>query len=119
MTDRIELRGLEVLALHGVLEHEKVEPQVFRVDLVVFVDLTAAGETDDLADTVDYGRLAQDAHDLVASESHQLIETVADRVARQVLGDTRVERVMVTVHKPDAPIPLGFDDVAVTIDRSR
>jgi dihydroneopterin aldolase len=48
-----------------------------------------------------------------------LIETVADRVARQVLGDTRVERVMVTVHKPDAPIPLGFDDVAVTIDRSR
>ncbi len=119
MTDRIELRGLEVLARHGVLEHEKVEPQVFRVDLVVFLDLSAAGKSDDLADTVDYGRLAQEAHDLVANESHQLIETVAERVARQVLGDPRVERVVVTVHKPDAPIPLGFDDVAVVVDRSR
>jgi dihydroneopterin aldolase len=119
VTDRIELRGLEVLARHGVLEYEKVELQVFRLDLVVFMDLSAAGASDDLGDTVDYGRLAQEAHDLVVNESHQLIETVADRVARQVLGDTRVERVVVTVHKPDAPIPLGFDDVAVTIDRSR
>lgn len=119
MTDRIELRGLEVLARHGVLDHEKVEPQAFRVDLVVFMDLGAAGASDDLADTVDYGRLAQEAHDLVANESHQLIETVADRLALQVLGDTRVERVVVTVHKPDAPIPFGFDDVAVIIDRSR
>ncbi|MDP9145507.1 MAG: dihydroneopterin aldolase [Actinomycetota bacterium] len=119
MTDRIELRGLEVLARHGVLEHEKVEPQVFRVDLVVYLDLSAAGASDDLDDTVDYGHLAQEAHDVVANESHQLIETVADRVARHVLGDTRVERVVVTVHKPDAPIPLGFDDVAVVIDRGR
>lgn len=119
MTDRIELRGLEVLARHGVLEHEKVKPQVFRVDLAVFLDLSAAGASDDLSDSVDYGQLAQETHDLVANERHELIETVADRVARQVLGHPRVERVVVTVHKPHAPIPLGFDDVAVIIDRSR
>ena len=119
MNDRIELHGIEVLARHGVLEHEKVEPQVFRVDLTVFLDLSIAGGSDDLADTVDYGRLAREVHDLVAAESHQLIETVAERVARRVLANHPAERVMVTIHKPGAPIPLVFEDVSVTVDRSR
>jgi dihydroneopterin aldolase len=119
VNDRIELRGIEVLARHGVLEHERVEPQLFRVDLVVFLSLAAAGRSDDLADTIDYGKLAQKTHDLVESESHRLIETVADRVAQQILSEPWVERVVVTVHKPDAPIPLEFEDVAVTIDRQR
>lgn len=119
MTDRIELEGIEVLARHGVLEHEKVEPQLFRVDLTVYLDLAPAAASDDLFDTVDYGGLAQMAHDLVASESHRLIETVADRIAGKVLADPRVDRVVVTVHKPNAPIPLTYRDVAVTIDRAR
>lgn len=119
MTDRIELKGIEVLARHGVLDHEKREPQIFRIDLTVYLDLAGAGASDDLADTVDYGRLAQDTHDLVAGESHELIESVAHRIATRVLSEPRVERVVVTVHKPEAPIPLKFEDVAVTVDRSR
>lgn len=119
MTDRIELRGIEVLARHGVLEHEKLDPQRFRIDLVVFLDLGNAAVSDDLADTLDYGRLAQETHHIVETESHQLIETVADRVARHILGDPRVERVIVTIHKPEAPIPLEFGDVSVTIERGR
>jgi len=119
VNDRIELRGIEVIARHGVLDEEKIEPQVFRVDLTVFLDLSVAGGSDDLADTVDYGRLAQQVHDLVAAESHQLIETVAERVARQVLATHGAERVLVTIHKPGAPIPLVFEDVSVTVDRSR
>ncbi|MGH8949893.1 MAG: dihydroneopterin aldolase [Acidimicrobiia bacterium] len=119
MTDRIDLKGIEVLARHGVLEHEQVEPQVFQVDVTVYLDLTRAGASDDLDDTLDYGRLAQETHDLVQAESHQLIETVAHRVAGMVLGDARVDRVVVTVHKPEAPIAVRFGDVAITIDRSR
>lgn len=119
MTDRIELRGIEVLARHGVLEHEKTEAQLFRVDLTVHLDLAPAGASDDLVDTVDYGRLAQVARDHVASESHRLIETVADRLAGKILEDPRVDRVVVTIHKPNAPIPLAFQDVAVTVDRAR
>lgn len=119
MTDRIEIKGIQVLARHGVLEHERVEPQPFLIDLTVYLDLSRAGASDELADTVDYGRLAQEAHDLVADESHLLIETVADRVAGRILAEPRVQRVTVTVHKPEAPIPLEFGDVAVTIDRSR
>jgi dihydroneopterin aldolase len=119
VTDRIEIKGIEVLARHGVLEQEQAESQPFLVDVTVHLDLSRAGATDDLADTVDYGRLAQVAHDIVAAESHRLIEKVADRVATRVLSEGRVDRVIVTVHKPEAPIPLMFDDVSVTIDRSR
>ena len=119
MTDRIELKGIEVLARHGVLEHEKQEPQIFRIDLTLYLDLSTAGASDDLIDTVDYGKLAQITHDLVQGESHVLIESVANQIATAVLAESRVERVTVTVHKPEAPIPLTFEDVAVTIDRSR
>ncbi|MGH8947390.1 MAG: dihydroneopterin aldolase [Acidimicrobiia bacterium] len=119
MTDRIELKGIEVLARHGVLEHEKQDPQIFRIDLTLYLDLSTAGTSDDLADTVDYGKLAQITHDLVQGESHDLIESVADRIATAVLAESGVERVTVTVHKPEAPIPLTFEDVAVTVDRPR
>ena len=119
MTDRIEIKGVEVLARHGVLEREKTDAQVFLVDLTVYLDLAPAGSSDNLVDTVDYGRLAEEAHDLVQSESYQLIETVAERVAGRVLEKPAVERVVVTVHKPQAPIPVKFGDVAVTVDRSR
>jgi dihydroneopterin aldolase len=119
VNDRIDLRGIEVRARHGVLDREKTDPQPFLVDVTVFLDLSIAGASDDLEDTIDYGRLARDTHDLVAGESHQLIETVAERVAGHVLSLPRVERVVVTVHKPHAPIPLEFGDVAVTVDRSR
>lgn len=119
MTDRIEIKGIEVLARHGVLAHEKREAQIFRIDLELFLDLAGAGASDELADTVDYGSLAKDTHDLVEGESHDLIESVADRIARMVLTRPLVERVVVTVHKPEAPIPLKFEDVAVTVDRSR
>ncbi|HEU5112474.1 MAG TPA: dihydroneopterin aldolase [Acidimicrobiia bacterium] len=119
MTDRIEIKGIEVLARHGVLEHEKQEPQIFRIDLTLYLDLSPAGASDDLTDTVDYGKLAQVTHDLVHDESHDLIETVAHQIATTVLAEQSVDRVTVTVHKPEAPIPLTFEDVAVTIDRSR
>ncbi len=119
MTDRIDLTGIEVRARHGALPEEKEADQPFVIDVAVFVDTRAAADSDDLDQTVDYGALAHGVHDLVAAESHSLIETVAARVAALVLDDSRVERVIVTVHKPQAPITVEFGDVSVTIDRSR
>ena len=81
--------------------------------------LERAAASDDLDDTIDYGKLGGTVHDMVAGESHNLIETVADRIAARVLEDPRVERVIVTVHKPQAPIPVKFGDVSVTVDRTR
>ncbi|ABM16140.1 MULTISPECIES: dihydroneopterin aldolase [Mycolicibacterium] len=119
MTDRIELRGLKVRGNHGVFDHERRDGQDFIVDLTVWMELAAAAASDDLADTLDYGVLAQRAADIVAGRPRQLIETVAAEIAEDVMRDARVHAVEVVVHKPSAPIPLQFHDVAVTARRSR
>ncbi|MHA6624102.1 dihydroneopterin aldolase [Pseudonocardia sichuanensis] len=119
MMDRIELRGLRVRGRHGVYEHERRDGQDFVVDVTVWMDLGAAARSDDLADTLDYGALAQRAAAIVGGEPCDLIETVAGRVADDVFGDARVQAVEVVVHKPHAPIPLEFADVAVVAHRSR
>jgi dihydroneopterin aldolase len=119
MADRIELRGLTVRGNHGVFDHERVEGQDFVVDLTVWVDLAAAAASDDLADTLDYGALAQRAAAIIAGPPRNLIETVAAEIAEDVMVDARVHAVEVVVHKPHAPIPLSFTDVAVVARRSR
>ena len=106
MADRIELRGLTVRGNHGVFDHERRDGQDFVVDITVWIDLAAAAASDDLADTVDYGVLAQRAADIVAGPPRQLIETVAGEIAEDVMTDERVHAVEVVVHKPSAPIPL-------------
>ncbi|MFC9788176.1 dihydroneopterin aldolase [Rhodococcus sp. NPDC127528] len=119
MSDRIELRGLKVRGNHGVFDHEKRDGQDFYVDVTVWMDLAPAAASDDLEDTLHYGELAQTAADIVAGPSRDLIETVAAEIADAVLADDRVNAVEVTVHKPSAPIPLTFADVAVVARRSR
>lgn len=119
MTDRIALRGLRVRGHHGVLEHEREHGQEFAVDITIWLDLDQAGVTDALADTVDYGAMAEQAAAVVGGEPRDLIESVATEVAEQLMRDGRLHAAEVTIHKPQAPIPLSFEDVAVTIRRSR
>lgn len=119
MTDRITLTGLRVRGRHGVFEHERRDGQDFLVDVTAWIDLDEAGTTDELTDTLDYGELAQRAAAVVGGEPYRLIESVAARIAEDVMTDERVHAVEVTVHKPAAPIPLTFADVAVTARRSR
>jgi 7,8-dihydroneopterin aldolase/epimerase/oxygenase len=119
VADRIELRGLAVRGNHGVFDHERRAGQDFIVDITVWIDLAAAATSDDLADTIDYGGLAQRAADIIGGPARNLIETVAAEIAEDVMADERVHAVEVVLHKPDAPIPLTFKDVAVVARRSR
>ena len=119
MADRIELRGLIVRGRHGVFDHERADGQDFVVDITVWIDLVDAAASDDLADTYDYGVLANRAAKIVAGPARNLIETVAAEIAEDVMKDRRVHAVEVTMHKPQAPIPHTFDDVAVVARRSR
>ena len=117
--DRITITGIEAFGHHGVLAHEREYGQRFVVDVTLELDLRAAGASDDLADTVDYGSLSADVGALVAGEPCDLIEALAERIATRCLADARVGAVQVTVHKPSAPVPVVADEVSVTIRRVR
>lgn len=119
MKGRIDLKGIEVLAKHGVFAEEKTAEQPFVIDLLIVTDFGPAADSDQLEDTLDYGSVAQMVHNLVRFESHQLIEKLADRIATEILKDEKVLTVTVTVHKPEAPIEVPFSDVAVTITKTR
>jgi 7,8-dihydroneopterin aldolase/epimerase/oxygenase len=119
MADRIELRGLTVHGRHGVFDHERASGQDFVVDITVWIDLADAAASDELAETYDYGALAELAAGIVSGPPRNLIETVGGEIADQVMVDHRVHAVEVMVHKPKAPIPRQFADVAVVVRRSR
>jgi dihydroneopterin aldolase len=119
MTDLITLRGLQVFGYHGVFDFERREGQDFLVDVMLELDTTPAARSDDVSDTVHYGELAQALAAVIAGEPVNLIETLCARLAEVALSDSRVAAATVTVHKPQAPIPLTFADVAVTIRRAK
>jgi dihydroneopterin aldolase len=118
-SDRIELTGLRVRGRHGVFDFERAEGQDFVVDVALELDTGPAAASDELSDTVHYGELAEALAAVVAGEPVNLLETLVARLAEICLADPRVSAATVTVHKPQAPIPLAFTDVAVTIRRTR
>lgn len=117
--DEIRLTGLRATANHGVLEEERRDGQIFLIDVTVRLPLGPAAATDDLDRTVHYGELAEQVVAAVESDPVDLIETVAERVAGVALSFPAVHEVVVTVHKPNAPITVPFDDVSVCIVRTR
>ena len=119
MSDRIRLSGLKARGHHGVYDFERRDGQDFVVDVDLELDLARAAATDDVADTVHYGELAGGLVEVISGEPVNLIETLADRLATVCLADARVAAATVTVHKPQAPIPHEFADVAVVVRRAR
>jgi 7,8-dihydroneopterin aldolase/epimerase/oxygenase len=118
VADRITLTGLAVTGYHGVFDREKRDGQRFLADITLWLDLGEAARTDDLTRTVHYGELAELAAGIITGPPRDLIETVAAEIADAVMARYPVHAVEVTLHKPQAPIPLEFADVAVTIRRS-
>ena len=119
MTDRIALTGLRVRGQHGVLPSERRAGQDFVVDVSLDLDLAPAALSDDVADTVDYGALAEELAAVIRGEPVNLLETLASRLSDVCLADARVAAATVTVHKPQAQIQLNFLDVSVTVHRGR
>lgn len=124
MSDRIALRGIFADVCHGVLDHEKVEPQRFIADIELDIDLSAAGASDELGSTVSYADIAQGAYSILTGECVDLIETLAERIAEMALSPTAVEAVAVTITKPQAPAGVPFLDPvmggpSVTVRRVR
>ncbi|MEV4411608.1 dihydroneopterin aldolase [Catellatospora sp. NPDC049609] len=117
--DLITLTGLRVRGNHGVFDFERRDGQDFVLDVVLELDLAPATASDDVADTVHYGELASRLAEIVAGPPVNLIETLARRLVDACLAYDLVARATVTVHKPQAPIPLTFADVSVTMSGAR
>lgn len=117
--DRVALRGVVGFGRHGVFDFEREQGQRFVVDVVCQLDLAAAAAIDQLQATVDYGELARAIVSDIERDPLNLIEALAERIAQTCLSAERVRAVEVTVHKPDAPMPVEVADVAVTLTRSR
>lgn len=118
-TDEIAITGIRAVGHHGVYAHERRDGQEFVADVVLALSLRRAAATDDVADTVHYGELAEKVAGILAGDHVDLLETLAERIASAALSYPIVDAVTVTVHKPQAPIPVPFDDVSVTVRRSR
>ncbi len=107
-----------MLGTHGALPEEKDRAQPFEVDLDLAVDLSSAGRTDSLADTVDYGAVVAAVERVIAGEQHKLLERLATRTADDVLDlDLRIASVTVTVRKLRPPVPADLGSAGVTITR--
>ena len=116
MTNRrviIALKGLGALANHGVYDFERDRNQRFSADIVMWVE--TAGATDDIAATVSYADIADEAMAVLTGTAVDLIETLAETIAARVMSHEGVVGTEVTVHKPDAPIDHPFADVSVTV----
>lgn len=118
--DRVELRGLRVLARCGVLPQERAQQQPFEIDLDLACDLRPAGASDDLEDTVDYGAVCGLVERTAREKPVALLEHLASRVVEAVLdSDRRVEGVTVVVRKLRPPVPQDLATSAVRIERRR
>jgi dihydroneopterin aldolase len=118
--DRIEIRDLRVVGVHGVLPEERERAQPFSLDIVAWVDMAEAQASDNLTETVDYGALAQVAADVVSQRSYRLLEALAGRLADALLiTDSRLEAVEVTVRKLRPPLALDVGSTGVRVLRSR
>jgi dihydroneopterin aldolase len=117
--DRIELRGLRALGVCGVLPEEQERPQPLEVDVDIEADLTAAGMSDDLDDTVDYGAVCELVERVITTETFFLIERLAERIAELILSDDRVLALTVAVRKTRPPVAQILATSGVRIRRVR
>ena len=120
MTDKIILNGLEIMGRHGCSEAERQHTQPFIVDAELYLDLSRAGKSDDLGDTIDYVAILGDIKKIVGGTPRNLIETVAQDISEFLLRRYfLLEGLKITIHKPNPPVKEKFGGAAVQIVRNR
>ncbi len=120
MSDKIILTGIEIFGHHGCSDEEKRRGQIFKVDLELNLNLSRAGKSDEISETVDYSKILEEVEKIVGGEPKNLIETVAEEISEKILRDfDKVESLRVTLHKPDAPLAIKYFDAAVSIFRQK
>ncbi|MEX0768640.1 MAG: dihydroneopterin aldolase [Microthrixaceae bacterium] len=118
--DRISLHGLRLVGIVGVLPEERVRAQPLQIDLDLYLDLSAAGMSDALLDTVDYGAVCESIDRTVQTAQPELLERLATQLAAAVFEvDTRIESLEISVAKLRPPVPQDLATSGVQISRRR
>ncbi len=116
--DKITVKNLKIFAYHGVNPEEKENGQNFVIDLDYYLDLSAACRSDNLDDTVSYAKVVKTVTRAFTENTYDLIEKAAQTVADAVLETfSAIERVDITLKKPEAPVKADFEYMAVSISR--
>ena len=120
LPDRILLEGMQFYGYHGVNPEERVLGQRYVVDLTADLDLSLAGTTDRLEDTVSYSHIYRAVRSVMEGEPRNLLESAAQAIADIVLAQFPVDSVSVTVKKPNPPVrSSSIELAAVQIHRQR
>ena len=119
LSDRIVLRNIVLEGRHGFYDQERETPQPFEVDVELVLDLRPAGIDDDLAKTVDYGRVYEIVARIVESASFRLLEAMAEAIGNEILGEFPLDEVVVRVRKPAVQLGGPLDYAGVEIRRRR
>jgi len=117
--DKIRLCGITVYGRHGVTAEERAVGRPFEIDVEVALDLSRAGETEELGATVDYAAICHVVQQVNEAGPYLLLEAFASKIAKEILLDLPVREVTVRVHKPHPPVGLLVRSVEVEITRSR
>lgn len=115
--DRVFIEGLSIAGKHGVQEHERRVEQEFVLDISATFDARPSAVSDSVEDTVDYVRFRDIAKKVIESETHYLIESIAQKIADEILQDIRIADVTITIRKP-AVLPSGVPGISITRDRT-
>ena len=116
--DCIRIINLKIPGRHGVYEFEKEKDGLFELDVELFLDLKSAGKSDDLSKTVNYDEAVGIIMEVFNSKDRNLIESVAEDIARELLSKYAINKVIIRIRKPHAPISANFDTVEVELERA-
>ncbi|MCL2445677.1 MAG: dihydroneopterin aldolase [Oscillospiraceae bacterium] len=117
---KIFIEGLQIYAHHGVHVHEREQGQQFALDIILWADMSAACDSDDLADTVNYSRVIDCAAAAFTTHKFNLIERAAKFTGEAIFAEfTQLQRLSIAVHKPHAPVRHAVKDISFTLEWSR
>ena len=115
--DALKIRNVRFHGYHGLRPEERALGQEFEVDVDIFRDLAAAGESDDPSLAVDYTRVLDLVEQVVTRERFALVEALAEGIARAVGKAFAPLEITVRVRKPHPPVAVSFDGIEVEITR--
>ena len=115
----IRILNLRIPARHGVYEFEKNKEGIFEIDIHMHLDLKNAMLSDNLKDSIDYSKVVELVKKIFFENDYNLIEYVAGRICEGILEKSPIQKVVIKIRKPHAPIDADLDTVEVEIERIR